>query len=177
MHKSTHRHALRLACVALAAVGYALLTACSSADDELTRFIEDTKKQPGGRVEPLPEIKPYETYVYAATDLRSPFSEAYHSIRSNLAFSTNDGAPRVLALTSARPEEGKSTTSLALAQGFARVGGFSAYLQIWRGPDEQCTEAFSHDFVIVNDQNFGLGSSRHRALLLPKKSFALELWR
>jgi type IV pilus assembly protein PilP len=72
MHKS-HRHAIRLACVALAAVGYALLTACSSADDELTRFIEDTKKQPGGRVEPLPEIKPYETYVYAAADLRSPF--------------------------------------------------------------------------------------------------------
>ena len=58
----------------------------------------------------------------ALSDLRSPFSEAYHSIRSNLAFSTNDGAPRVLALTSARPEEGKSTTSLALAQGFARVG-------------------------------------------------------
>jgi polysaccharide biosynthesis transport protein len=58
----------------------------------------------------------------ALTDLRSPFSEAYHSIRSNLAFATNDGAPRVLALTSARPEEGKSTTSLALAQGFARVG-------------------------------------------------------
>jgi len=58
----------------------------------------------------------------ALSDLRSPFSEAYHSIRSNLAFSTNDGAPRVLAITSARPEEGKSTTSFALAQGFARVG-------------------------------------------------------
>jgi capsular exopolysaccharide synthesis family protein len=58
----------------------------------------------------------------ALTDLRSPFSEAYHSIRSNLAFSTKDGAPRVLAITSARPEEGKSTTSFALAQGFARVG-------------------------------------------------------
>ena len=37
------------------------------------RFIEDTKKEPGGRVEPLPEIKPYETFVYAASDLRSPF--------------------------------------------------------------------------------------------------------
>jgi len=73
MHKSTHRHALRLACVALAAAGYALLAACSSADDELSRFIEDTKKEPGGRVEPLPEIKPYETFVYAAADLRSPF--------------------------------------------------------------------------------------------------------
>jgi len=58
----------------------------------------------------------------ALADLRSPFSEAYHSIRSNLAFATNDGAPRVLAITSARPEEGKSTTAFALAQGFARAG-------------------------------------------------------
>jgi capsular exopolysaccharide synthesis family protein len=58
----------------------------------------------------------------ALADLRSPFSEAYHSIRSNLAFSTKDGAPRVLSITSARPEEGKSTTSFALAQGFARAG-------------------------------------------------------
>ncbi|MGH6970912.1 MAG: polysaccharide biosynthesis tyrosine autokinase, partial [Caulobacteraceae bacterium] len=58
----------------------------------------------------------------ALADLRSPFSEAYHSIRTNLAFSTKDGAPRVLAVTSARPEEGKSTTSFALAHGFARVG-------------------------------------------------------
>jgi type IV pilus assembly protein PilP len=49
------------------------LTACSSADDELARFIEDTKKEPGGRVEPLPEVKPYETFIYAATTMRSPF--------------------------------------------------------------------------------------------------------
>jgi len=59
-----------------AALGYALLTgltACSSANDELDRFIDDTKKQPGGRVQPLPEVKPYETFVYAATTMRSPF--------------------------------------------------------------------------------------------------------
>jgi type IV pilus assembly protein PilP len=49
------------------------LTACSSADDELSRFIEDTRKEPGGRVEPIPEVKPYETFVYAATEMRSPF--------------------------------------------------------------------------------------------------------
>jgi type IV pilus assembly protein PilP len=49
------------------------LTACSSADDELSRFIDDTRKEPGGRVEPIPEVKPYETFVYAATSMRSPF--------------------------------------------------------------------------------------------------------
>jgi len=62
--------------VLCALLGCALVTglaACSSADDELTRFIEDTKKEPGGRVEPLPEVKPYETFVYSATNMRSPF--------------------------------------------------------------------------------------------------------
>jgi type IV pilus assembly protein PilP len=49
------------------------LAACSSADDELTRFIEDTRKEPGGKVDPIPEVKPYETFVYAAADMRSPF--------------------------------------------------------------------------------------------------------
>ena len=66
------RPGLKLLGVALAGA-YAALTACSSADDELARFIETTKKEPGGRVEPLPEIKPYETFIYAAQDLRSPF--------------------------------------------------------------------------------------------------------
>jgi len=54
-------------------VSLAVLTACSSADDELARFIEDTKKEPGGRVEPLPEVKPYQTFVYSVASMRSPF--------------------------------------------------------------------------------------------------------
>jgi len=73
MHKPAIRTALRLVCLSLACTAYAAVTACSSADDELQRFVDDTKKEPGGRVEPLPEIKPYETFVYAASDLRSPF--------------------------------------------------------------------------------------------------------
>ena len=72
MNKATDRSGLRLLGLALAC-SCAALTACSSADEELQRFVDDTKKEPGGRVEPLPESKPYETFVYAAADLRSPF--------------------------------------------------------------------------------------------------------
>ena len=50
-----------------------VLSGCSSKDDELNQFIADTKKEPGGRVEPLPELKPYETYAYESVNLRSPF--------------------------------------------------------------------------------------------------------
>jgi len=60
-------------CAVLTCVLYASLVACSSADSDLARFIEDTKKEPGGHVEPLPEVKPYETFTYSAGTMRSPF--------------------------------------------------------------------------------------------------------
>jgi type IV pilus assembly protein PilP len=69
---SRYRFGAGVTC-ALLAVLSAGLTACSSADDELSRFIEDTRKEPGGRVEPIPEVKPYQTFVYAAAQMRSPF--------------------------------------------------------------------------------------------------------
>ena len=46
---------------------------CSGGQSDLQKWIEATKKKPGGRIQPLPEVKPYETYVYAAANLRSPF--------------------------------------------------------------------------------------------------------
>jgi type IV pilus assembly protein PilP len=49
------------------------LSGCSSKDSDLDAFIANTKKEPGGRVEPLPELKPYESYVYESADMRSPF--------------------------------------------------------------------------------------------------------
>ena len=54
----------------IAAIG---LAGCTSADSDLQQFIQQTQQQPGGHVEPLPEIKPYETYVYDDQNLRSPF--------------------------------------------------------------------------------------------------------
>jgi type IV pilus assembly protein PilP len=50
-----------------------LLTGCSSGQSELQQWIAETKKRPGGRIEALPEVKPYETYTYSAANLRSPF--------------------------------------------------------------------------------------------------------
>lgn len=49
------------------------LAGCSSADSSLEQFIQQTKQQPGGRVDPLPEVKPYETFAYDDQGLRSPF--------------------------------------------------------------------------------------------------------
>jgi type IV pilus assembly protein PilP len=63
-----------LACLAvLAALVVGLLAGCSGRDADLDRFIDATKKEPGGRVEPLPEVKPYEAFTYTDQELRSPF--------------------------------------------------------------------------------------------------------
>lgn len=58
----------------------------------------------------------------ALADVRSNFSEAYYSLRTALQFSTPNGAPGNLLVTSSRPAEGKSTTAYATAVNLARLG-------------------------------------------------------
>jgi len=58
----------------------------------------------------------------ALADARSPLVESYHSLRSALQFSTTDGFPRTLLVTSAGPGGGKTTTAFAIGQSLARLG-------------------------------------------------------
>ena len=46
---------------------------CSGDNSDLERYIADVKARPGGRIDPLPVIQPYESFAYEAYDLRSPF--------------------------------------------------------------------------------------------------------
>lgn len=56
------------------------------------------------------------------TEPKSSVSEAYLSIRSNLALCTDHGVPRSLMLTSTRPSEGKTTSAIAMATVLGRIG-------------------------------------------------------
>lgn len=51
------------------------LTGCTGDMDDLDRYINDVKARPGGRIDPLPEITPYEVFTYLADTegYRSPF--------------------------------------------------------------------------------------------------------
>jgi type IV pilus assembly protein PilP len=51
----------------------AVASACSNDTDQLRAQIAEIKSRPGGRIEPLPEVKPYETFAYPSADKRSPF--------------------------------------------------------------------------------------------------------
>jgi hypothetical protein len=46
---------------------------CSRGMSDLEAYIAEVKARPGGRIEPLPEIRTYETFAYEAGDARSPF--------------------------------------------------------------------------------------------------------
>lgn len=53
----------------------AALSGCGSQDmRDLQDFVKKTRNKQHSRIEPLPEFKPYETYLYQANDLRDPFS-------------------------------------------------------------------------------------------------------
>jgi type IV pilus assembly protein PilP len=57
----------------LVSAAVALLAGCSSRDSDLSQFITQTKQEQATGVKPLPEVKPYETFVYADQSIRSPF--------------------------------------------------------------------------------------------------------
>lgn len=70
----------------------------------------------------VPKLDKGVTPAEAFADVRSKLSEAYFSLTTALQFSTRNGVPRSLLVTSSRPGEGKSTTAYAIAQNFARAG-------------------------------------------------------
>ena len=62
------------------------------------------------------------THVLTNMDQKSGLSEAYRNVRSSLLFSSGPNSPRVIALTSAVPKEGKTTTSLNISVSLAQAG-------------------------------------------------------
>ncbi len=57
-----------------AVLSAAVLTACGGEEhSDLREFVKESDKMPGGRIPPLPEVKPYEPFAYNAYDLTDPF--------------------------------------------------------------------------------------------------------
>ncbi|MDX1444304.1 MAG: pilus assembly protein PilP [Gammaproteobacteria bacterium] len=50
-----------------------LLSACANDMSDLQQFVQQEKSKKPGPIEPLPQIKPYESFTYEAQNLRSPF--------------------------------------------------------------------------------------------------------
>lgn len=115
---------INLALAALFGLGLGIVAALVlEALDETVATPDDVEKKLGVPVlGVVPLLDKGQTTAAALADIRSGFSEAYYSLRTALQFSTPDGAPASLLVSSARPAEGKSTTAYAVALNLARVG-------------------------------------------------------
>lgn len=59
--------------IPLALAALVCLGGCSDDMSELQQKVAEIKSRPGDRIDPLPEIKPYESFAYNASSMRSPF--------------------------------------------------------------------------------------------------------
>lgn len=115
---------VNLVIAAILGLGLGVLAAfVLEALDETIATPEDAEQKLGVPVlGVIPLLGRDETPKEALADIRSAFSEAYYSLRTALQFSTPNGVPTSLLITSSRPAEGKSTTAYATALSLARIG-------------------------------------------------------
>jgi type IV pilus assembly protein PilP len=72
---------------------------CAQDNDDLYRFIDETKSKHLGSVKPIPQFEPYRNFSYEASELRDPFestfeAEAGGQNASNSGIKRNDTRPR-----------------------------------------------------------------------------------
>jgi capsular exopolysaccharide synthesis family protein len=110
---------LLIALLAGLGIGAALAFALEQMDEAITDPAE-LERRLGlpllGSVPKVEDLAPRD----ALLDRKSDLVEAYLAIQTSLGFTTEHGVPRSLTVTSTRPAEGKSTTSLAVATMLAR---------------------------------------------------------
>lgn len=61
----------------------AALAGCGDRMGDLREYTNEVKARKGGHIEPLPQIKPFETFLYADQDMRSPFIPQLQSLANN----------------------------------------------------------------------------------------------
>jgi capsular exopolysaccharide synthesis family protein len=91
--------------------------------DDRIRSAEDIERVSGlATLGIVPRVIDGQTLEAELTDVCSGLCEAYRSLCTALQFSTEDGLPKSLVVTSSGPGEGKSTTAWAIARHFAGLG-------------------------------------------------------
>lgn len=88
MSSGTHRHGYTWCaaiCIAL------MLAGCGNRMQDLEQYVAQVKARRGGQIAPLPQIKPFETYLYDDMNLRSPFIPQLQSYANNAKGSNSSG--------------------------------------------------------------------------------------
>jgi polysaccharide biosynthesis transport protein len=91
--------------------------------DDSFKSPEDIERETGLSVMGvIPKPKSVADLELELQDPRSALAEAYRSLRTGLQFATSEGLPRTLLVTSSKPSEGKTTTTISLARSLAKIG-------------------------------------------------------
>lgn len=90
---STHRNFRHRVCLVLLIM---LITGCGTANEmqDLEQFLEETRNSQRGRVEPLPQFKPFETFQYAAAQIRDPFARWQDEAAEDKRMTNNATGPK-----------------------------------------------------------------------------------
>lgn len=59
------------------------LAACTGANSDLQKWVAEVKARPAPPLDPLPVMQQFETFEYAAQNLRDPFSEEFNGAGGN----------------------------------------------------------------------------------------------
>jgi polysaccharide biosynthesis transport protein len=103
-------------------LGAVALVAWFEIMDDTFKSPEDIEDQLGLAVLGLIPQSKEDIFESLRNSPASAIAESYRSLRMALQFSTSNGLPKSLVVTSPSPGEGKSTTSVALANNFAQLG-------------------------------------------------------
>lgn len=118
------RIAINLALALLAGLGAGLLVAFGlDYLDDTFKSPEDVERDVGlSVIGIIPVPRAGATIENELNDPRSAIAEAFRSLRTGLQFSTAEGLPKTLLITSSKPTEGKTTSAIALARALTQLG-------------------------------------------------------
>jgi type IV pilus assembly protein PilP len=123
----------------------AALTACGGGNtDDLQQFMNEAGKDMQGKIEPLPQIRPYEPFTYNAFDLPDPFKPRKLS-------PAGGGGGLQPDLT--RPKEPLESYSLETLKMVGMIGKKSGLHAVIRTPDKAIYHVRAGNYM---GQNFGL---------------------
>lgn len=125
---------------------FAGLTACGPGTADLQAYIDEVMARPGGRIEPLPEIRPAPTFTYLAEGRRPPFTPDESQRRVSSDPNAVDGPD------TNRPQEYLEQFSLDTMRMVGTLSGNSANYGL-----VQTSDGLVHSVAIGNHlgQNYG----------------------
>ena len=123
----------------------ASLVGCSGGDmDDLQKFVNETGRDMQGKIEPLPQVRPYEPFTYEAFDLPDPFKPR------KLAIGGGGGGLQPDLLRPKEPLEAFSLETLKMVGALEKKGLIHAVIQT---PDKAIYHVRKGNYV---GQNFGM---------------------